>query len=213
MDFAALPTKGERTRAHIVATAANLFWRRSFHGVSVDLVADAAQVNKATIYRYFADKGDLALAVVRFNGAVTIETVFASSFDIYSSPQDRLAAIFRFVYGAHETMLEESGDIYGCPIVGLALELGQDMPEIRKEAQHIFDQVENYLTIIARDAVDNNGLNQSPEMLGRTLTQLLHGAFASARLAGAPSRILDAGNASLALLGFADTQIIQQERV
>ncbi|MCK0129476.1 TetR/AcrR family transcriptional regulator [Erythrobacter sp. F6033] len=210
MDIAALPTKGERTRAHIVATAAGLFWRRNFHGVSVDLVAEAANVNKATIYRYFADKGDLALAVVRYNGAVTIETIFAGSFDTFAQPQDRLAAIYRFAYGAHASTHEESGDVYGCPIVGLALELGQDMPEIRREAQQIFDQVENYLTIIARDAIAARGLDHHAETLGRTLTQLLHGAFASARVAAAPDHMLDAGNASLALIGYPNTSILER---
>ena len=210
MDIAALPTKGERTRAHIVAVAAALFWQRNFHGVSVDMVADAAKVNKATIYRYFSDKGDLALAVVRYNGAITIETIFASNFDVYAAPQDRLAAIYRFAYGAHVATHDETGDVYGCPIVGLAQELGQDMPEIRKEAQQIFDQVEDYLTIIARDAIAARALDQDAAILGRTLTQLLHGAFASARVAAAPSRMLDAGNASLALIGYPDTEILAQ---
>ncbi|MEM8726110.1 MAG: helix-turn-helix domain-containing protein, partial [Pseudomonadota bacterium] len=56
MKLAPILTKGERTRAHIVSVASGLFWRRNFHGVSVDQIADAAEVNKATVYRYFADK-------------------------------------------------------------------------------------------------------------------------------------------------------------
>ena len=50
-----------------------------------------------------------------------------------------------------------------------------------------------------------------PAPLGRTLTQLLHGAFASARLAADPHLILDAGSASLALIGFPNTPILETE--
>lgn len=80
MNYAAFPTKGERTRAHIVANAAELLWERSFNGVSVDEIASAAGVNKATVYRYFADKGDLALASTRYHGIRTLEEMFEHSF-------------------------------------------------------------------------------------------------------------------------------------
>lgn len=211
MNIAALPTKGERTRAHIVATAAQLFWRRNFHGVSVDQVADAAEVNKATVYRYFADKRDLALAVVKFNGAVTLEVFFAATFDKYSAPQDRLAEIYRLAYQAHAAVHHDTGDVYGCPMVGIALELGQDMPEIRQEADRVFKEVEGYLTMIARDALAARGVDGNAAALGRTLMQLQHGAFASSRLAADPGRMLDAGRAALALIGYPGTRILAEE--
>ena len=212
MDIAALPTKGERTRAHIIATAAQLFWRRNFHGVSVDQVADAAEVNKATVYRYFADKRDLALAVVKFNGAVTLEVFFAATFDKFSAPQDRLAEIYRLAYEAHAAIHADTGDVFGCPMVGLALELGQDMPEIRQEADRVFTEIESYLTTIARDAMAERSATGDPAAMGRTLMQLQHGGFASSRLSSDPTRVIDAGRAALALIGFPDTTILEQQR-
>lgn len=204
-------TKGERTRAHIIATAASLFWRRNFHGVSVDLVAEQAKVNKATIYRYFADKNDIALAVARFNGQLSLDVVFGGSFAEFSEPDERLAAIYRQVYCAQAQTLGDDGDVYGCPVVGLALELGQELPTLRNEANRVFQQVEAMLTQIARDAYELKGVSADPASLGRTLTQLLHGAFASARLASDPELVLDAGHASLALIGFPDTPILETE--
>lgn len=204
-------TKGERTRAHIVATAASLFWRRNFHGVSVDQVAEAAKVNKATIYRYFADKNDIALAVTRLNGEMSLDMVFAGTFADFSRPDARLAAIYRQVYCAQAQTHSDEGDVYGCPVVGLALELGQEIPQLRKEANKVFEQVEAMLTQIARDAYETKGISADPASLGRTLTQLLHGAFASARLAADPDLVLDAGRASLALIGFPDTPILETE--
>ena len=212
MNFVAPLTKGERTRAHIVATAAVLFWRFNFHGVSVDRVADEAGVNKATVYRYFADKNDVALAAVRYHGQLVLKNVFEANFEAHSQPDARLAAIYSDIHCAHLDLKDEAGDLYGCPIVGLALELGQEMPVLREEAQAIFARIESYLCEIARDALDERGIDGSPEAIGRTLVQLLHGGFASARLTSQPSRILDAAQASLALIGYPHTSVVTREQ-
>lgn len=211
MNQPASPTRGERTRACIVACASALFWQRSFHAVSVDQVAEAAEVNKATVYRYFADKRDLAGAVVRHNGVMTLELIFRASFSDYDAPQDRLAAIYRAAFMTHSQMHASNGDMYGCPILGLSLELGQEMPEVREEASRIFDEVERYFTAIAQQAVAARRRADDPATLGRTLTQLMHGANASSRLAVDAGRVLDAGRASLALIGFPDTPIFPEE--
>ncbi len=204
-------TRGERTRAHIVSVAAGLFWRRNFHGVAVDEVAAAAEVNKATIYRYFADKRDLALAVVRQHGAATLANVFEASVVEHPAPEARLAAIYRHAYCVHVETHEQDGDLHGCPIVGLALELGQDMPEVREEAQRVFDEVERHMRDIAAAAITSGSATGDPAALGRTLTQLLHGAFASARVSANPEQVLDAGRASLTLIGYPSTAILETE--
>lgn len=207
MNYADFPTKGERTRAHIVATAAEMFWQRSFNGVSVDEIADAASVNKATIYRYFADKGDLALAATRHQGAVTLEQIFEASFAAHETPDQRLVAIYSKAYRGNIEMKEERGDLLGCPVLGLVLELGFDMPEIRREAGHIFDRVQSYFTGIARDAIAAGRTDGAPDKIGRALMQLHHGACASSRIAAEPEYILDAGRTSLRLIGYPEAAL------
>lgn len=204
MNVAALPTRSQRTRAQIIAVAARLFWVHNYHGVSIEDLAEATALNKATIYRYFSDKRDLALAVVRFNGAYTLETFFDASFAAHSAPEDRLAEIFRRAFLEHRNLHETTGDSHGCPLLGLALELGGEMPEIRAEAQRVFNEVERRFGIIARSAMAARGLDGEPEALARTFTQLMHGGFASARIANDPARILDAGRSALALIGWPD---------
>ena len=212
MNRPALLTKGERTRAHIVACASSLFWRRSFHAVSVDQIAEVAGVNKATVYRYFADKRDLAHAVIRHNGVTPIEMIFAASFAQYEKPEERLAAIYRTAFLTHSEMHASNGDLFGCPIVGLSLELGQEMPEVREESARTFDEVERYFTQIAKDAAHITGSDADPAITGRTLTQLMHGANASSRLAVEADRMLDAGRAAWALIGFPETPILVEDQ-
>lgn len=199
-----ITTKAQATRQRILEAAAGMFWRRSFHGVAIDDVAVKSGVNKATIYRYYLDKAELALAAVVYNGESVIAEIFEPTFAKHSDPDDRLAAIYGCLYEAHRRFAEEEGDMFGCPIASLALELGQDIPEVREEAHRIFSHIERYLLTIAEDALKlRSDLHWQPPELARMLVQQLHGAFTSARLAREAERVLDAGNASLTLIGSA----------
>lgn len=51
-------------RRRILASAANLFSKGGYHGTSTRNIARLAKINEATIYRYFACKRDLFLAVL-----------------------------------------------------------------------------------------------------------------------------------------------------
>ncbi|MHA7820910.1 MAG: TetR/AcrR family transcriptional regulator [Erythrobacter sp.] len=200
MNAPATLTRAESTRLKILDAAAGLFWRRSFHGVSVDEIALRSEVNKATIYRYYLDKSELALAALSYNGDATIAQVFEPVFAHHEGPEDRLCQVFICLYHAHRQLDEREGDLFGCPLAGLALELGQDMPDLRVEAQRIFERIEAYMRAIV-DASPAARLAAPPDMLARMLVQVLHGAFTSARLAIDPARILDAANAALILIG------------
>lgn len=179
-----------------------MFWRRSFHGVAIDDIAVKSGVNKATIYRYYLDKSELALAAIVHNGETVIADIFDPVFEKHNAPDDRLAAIYRCLYEAHRRFEDQEGDLYGCPIASLALELGQDIPEVREEAHRIFSQIEKYFVAIAEAAVSERPeIAWAAEDLARSLVQLLHGSFTAARLAREAERVLDAGNASLSLIG------------
>ncbi len=67
-----MPTKGEAARARLITTAANMFWRASYHATSMNDVCRAAKVNKATAYEHFASKLDLALATIDENHRRTL---------------------------------------------------------------------------------------------------------------------------------------------
>lgn len=197
-----MTTKAAATRSRILETAASLFWRRSYHSVAMDELARATQVNKATIYRYFPDKASLAIAVAKLNGDQVRAGVFDPIFARFPEPEDRVFEIYRCLHGKLAQLHREEGDIYGCPIAGLALELGMDMPGLRSESAATFDIIETKFLELATDAINAGAVSGwSAEALSRTLVQILHGAFVSSRLAAHPDPFLDAGNASLTLVG------------
>lgn len=67
-----LTARGARTRAHIVATAAELIRVRGVGGTTLDDVVTAGQVSKSQLYRHFEDKTALVRAVIERVGEETI---------------------------------------------------------------------------------------------------------------------------------------------
>jgi AcrR family transcriptional regulator len=57
-------TKTQEQREKILAAASRLFGSQHFHQVRMDDIAEAAEVGKGTLYRYFQDKGELYFAVL-----------------------------------------------------------------------------------------------------------------------------------------------------
>ena len=55
-------TKGERTRQHIIETAAPLFNQRGFTGASMADLMEATGLEKGGIYRHCGSKDELAVA-------------------------------------------------------------------------------------------------------------------------------------------------------
>lgn len=71
----AMALAGSSGRARILEQARRLFLEQGYAAVSMQQIADAAGVNKATLYHHFRDKEDLFLAVfgaelARIEGAV-----------------------------------------------------------------------------------------------------------------------------------------------
>ena len=62
----------ERRRSSILSAAKRLVLKHGVEGMSMNQLADATELNKATLYLYFSDKDDLIDAVV-YDGLVLLE--------------------------------------------------------------------------------------------------------------------------------------------
>lgn len=71
----------ERTRAKLLTIAIRLFSARGFNGVTVDEIAEAADVNKRMVYHYFGSKQDIYRAAIEevFHRLSTVELDAISS--------------------------------------------------------------------------------------------------------------------------------------
>ena len=116
---AALPPPRER----ILAVARDLFYRHGVHAVGGELIAEAAQTNKMTLYRHFKSKDDLIVAYARelaAEGDAVWERLVAAHPD---SPEKRLGAWVDHVEEVLTSRFER-----GCALANAAVELQADHP-------------------------------------------------------------------------------------
>ncbi|ONH58287.1 TetR family transcriptional regulator [Frankia sp. CcI49] len=67
--------RGSRTRARVVETALGLFEAQGFHGTSVDDIAKAAGVSRATLYQYFESKEQIFIELLQECGTALMRVV------------------------------------------------------------------------------------------------------------------------------------------
>ena len=118
-------TPAPSARERILSAAYELFSRRGIRAVGTDEVIARAGVAKATLYRHFATKNDLVLAVLERR-----ETTLDPRLDrgavtqLGNTPEEQLLAIFDVM---HDWFQSRDG-YEGCSFINVLLELGADHP-------------------------------------------------------------------------------------
>jgi AcrR family transcriptional regulator len=114
------PTATTSARERILDTAYELFSKRGLRAVGIDEVIDRADVAKATLYRHFPSKDDLALAFLEQREQLwTKGWVEDEARRRGKTPEEQLLAIFDlFDEWFHRA------DFEGCSFVNFLLEIG-----------------------------------------------------------------------------------------
>jgi AcrR family transcriptional regulator len=121
-------------RERILNAAYDLFSRRGIRAVGTDEVIERAGVAKATLYRHFATKNDLVLAVLQRREELwTHGLIEAQSCQRGNTPEEQLLAIFDVM---HDWFQLRDG-YEGCSFINVLLELGADHPAGRACVAHI----------------------------------------------------------------------------
>jgi len=106
-----------------LAVAKDLFYRQGVHAVGVELIAEAAQTNKMTLYRHFKSKDDLIVEYARglaAEGDALWERLATTHPD---NPEKRLGA-----WVDHVEQILTSTNERGCALANAAVELQSDHP-------------------------------------------------------------------------------------
>jgi AcrR family transcriptional regulator len=121
-------------RERILNAAYELFSRRGIRAVGTDQVIERAGVAKATLYRHFATKNDLVLAVLQRREEIwTHGLIEAQSRERGNTPEEQLLAIFDVM---HDWFQLRDG-YEGCSFINVLLELGADHPAGQASVTHI----------------------------------------------------------------------------
>lgn len=133
-------------RERVLSAAYELFSRRGIRAVGTDEVIARAGVARATLYRHFATKNDLVLAVLeRREQLWTHDLIEEQSRRRGATPEEQLLAIFDVMHDWFQLR-----DRYeGCSFINVLLELGADHPAGQAAIAHI-DHVRD---IVRRRAV------------------------------------------------------------
>jgi AcrR family transcriptional regulator len=140
----ASPTPSARER--LLNAAYELFSRRGIRAVGTDEVIERAGVARATLYRHFATKDDLVLAVLQRREELwTHGLIEAQSAQRGATPEEQLLAIFDVL---HDWFQNRDG-YEGCSFINVLLELGPDHPAGQASIAHI----DNVRDIVRQRAV------------------------------------------------------------
>ena len=143
-DDVTTPAKSARER--ILTAAYELFSRRGIRAVGTDEVIERAGVARATLYRHFATKNDLVLAVLQRREEIwTHGLIEAKSRERGNTPEEQLLAIFDVM---HDWFQLRDG-YEGCSFINVLLELGADHPAGQASVAHI----DNVRDIVRQRAV------------------------------------------------------------
>lgn len=95
-------------RAQVLEVAQDLFARQGYHHVSMDDIADRAEVSKPVLYRHFPSKLDLYLDVVDHRAEALVDAIDGALADDDAGGR----AVVRAVVRAYVEFVEQAGDSF-----------------------------------------------------------------------------------------------------
>lgn len=176
-------TKGERTRQHIIESAAPLFNQRGFTGASMTDLMDATGLEKGGIYRHFASKDELAVAA--FDHAVALQTARITEYLAgAATATQRISALCK----ALSTSYADPVVMGGCPLLNTAVECDDGTTSVHAELRTRSRRAMRRLIGLARKiitaGVDSGEFSPDvdPSAEAETLIATLEGAVMLSKL-------------------------------
>lgn len=177
------PTKGQRTRERIVATAAPLFNQRGYAGASMADVMAATGLQKGGLYRHFESKDDLALAA--FDHALALHGERIRS---YVQAEETAVARVAAVANGLASIVEDPVLPGGCPILNTAVECddasGPTYDKLRNRARAGMRQLIRYTRTIIAQGITRGELRRDIDATDEAtmLVATMEGALVLSRL-------------------------------
>ncbi len=167
------------SKERMIETARRLFHEQGYHATGISTILREADVNSGSLYHFFSSKEALLIAVLEKYVDLLHPMVMGPAEQAAADPIDRIFVLLDF----YRKGLELTGHKMGCPIGNLALELGDDHPDIRKLIHVNFT---NWATVIERwldEAKDRLPQNFDRRDFSRFVLTVMEGGIMQARAA------------------------------
>jgi len=161
------------TREKILATAEKLIYENGIHATGMDLLVRTSGVARKSIYRYFANKDDIAAAALNARDVRWMQW-FRSECEKAESPEERIISIFAVL----KSWFESDG-FRGCAFINTAGEVGDIDDPIRHIAKLHKQKLLDYTLELA------SRLNiEDPTSLAKQFFVLIEGTITVAHVMG-----------------------------
>jgi len=174
------------TKSQLMDAAQKLCQTRGYNGFSFHDLAKIVGIRTASIHYHFPTKADLGKALI-VNYRQRMEMALAE----IERRESTLSGRLKRVAGLLRANLRDGDRMCLCGM--LAAEVDSISPEMRKELQRLFDEVEGWLARCLEEArkSGNASFSGSPASAARAIFGAMEGAMMSARAFGDEERLTD----------------------
>ncbi len=187
-------------RERLLAAGSELMHQRGYTAVGVSEICAEAGVRKGSFYHFFPSKVELALGVVDLQAEGT-EAALDELVGGEGSPLERLLAYAEGVRRGQLEMRASCGQVLGCPIGNLTLEMSTQEPRLRRQLAAVLDRIAGAFAEVVAQAVAAGELPpQDAATAGRSVLALIEGRIMLAKMHDDPEALGGLGPELLRLL-------------
>lgn len=157
-------------RNHLLDVAEELFYREGFHATGIDRIQAESGVSKTTLYKHFASKEALIVAVLTRSSEQVKEQLYALTQPLKGRGVERIRVVFS---GLH--LICGTENFNGCLFNNAAAEFVNLSPEIRELARGHMAWMRNFFLALLEE-------EQLPTRLALLLLSLYEGILTVARV-------------------------------
>ncbi len=198
-------TSSLSSRERVIQVALHLFYTEGFHAVGTNLICSEAKVNKSTLYHLFPSKVDMVLAALEVY-ASDITRKFIQIAKSKVPAEQKLEQIFEIPFRANQDLKQQFGDVKGCFVGNIALELAGKEERVRTYLAHVFqtwaETIEPIVKELAIDSATRTLCERDvdTQKVSRSMIAYLQGAILLSKTHNDPQFIKDFAKSASALV-------------
>lgn len=191
-------------KERLLDAALDLIWKRSYGALTIDLICEKAGVKKGSFYYFFESKSALAAAALHENWYQCGKDVYDRIFSASVPPLKRITDFMESVHEGQIKVLQEHGQILGCPCFSAGSETSSEDEAVSDKAREILGNQLRYFESAIRDAqAEGNASPGDAASKAKCLFALFEGSLAQAKIHNDPSYLKNLPQAALDMLGGA----------
>ncbi len=187
-------------RDRILSAAVELIHQRGYASVSVSDICNEAGLKKGSFYHFFPSKLELVLETLEHfaaNQRAAVKSMMQSD----GTARDKLSAMFDQASKGMSACAAKSGEIRGCPIGNLALEMAHREPAIQAKLREVFTQWRAGVESVLQAGIAAGEFHmEEPRVVAESLIALLEGSILLAKATNDPSVFARLGQGAEAIL-------------